>query len=107
MKPFSAMPAYQEIIDVLRSAVSDTGLITDPADISAAALDGRGRRQGEALAVVRPASTEEVSLVMKTAHTDSPSSRRAAILAMSEAPRLNPAPPQRQHDELSSFSSAT
>ena len=39
MKPFSAMPAYQEIIDVLRSAVSDTGLITDPADISAAALD--------------------------------------------------------------------
>ena len=50
MKPFSAMPAYQEIIDVLRSAVSDTGLITDPADISAAALDGRGRRQGEALA---------------------------------------------------------
>ena len=67
MKPFSAMPAYQEIIDVLRSAVSDTGLITDPADISAAALDGRGRRQGEALAVVRPASTEEVSLVMKTA----------------------------------------
>ena len=47
MKPFSAMPAYQEIIDVLRSAVSDTGLITDPADI--------------------PASTEEVSLVMKTA----------------------------------------
>ena len=48
MKPFSAMPAYQEIIDVLRSAVSDTGLITDPADISAAALDGRGRRQGEA-----------------------------------------------------------
>ncbi len=61
------MPAYQEIIDALRSAVSDTGLITDPADISAAALDGRGRRQGEALAVVRPASTEEVSLVMKTA----------------------------------------
>ena len=67
MKPSSAMPAYQEIIDALRSAVSDTGLITDPADISAAALDGRGRRQGEALAVVRPASTEEVSLVMKTA----------------------------------------
>lgn len=66
MKPFSAMPAYQEIIDVLRSAVSDTGLIADPSDISAAALDGRGRRQGEALAVVRPASTE-VSLVMKTA----------------------------------------
>ena len=98
MKPSSAMPAYQEIIDALRSAVSDTGLITDPADVSAAALDGRGRRQGEALAVVRPASTEEVSLVMKTA---------AAIPAMSEAPRLNPVPPQRQHDELSSFSSAT
>ena len=35
---------------------------------------------------------------MKTArqHTDSPSSRRAAIPAMSEAPRLNPVPPQRQ-----------
>ena len=102
------MPAYQEIIDVLRSAVSDTGLITDPADISAAALDGRGRRQGEALAVVRPASTEEVSLVMKTAAAYGLSViRRAAILAMSEAPRLNPAPPQKQHDELSSFSSAT
>ena len=30
MKPSSAMPAYQEIIDALRSAVSDTGLITTP-----------------------------------------------------------------------------
>ena len=68
MKPFSAMPAYQEIIDVLRSAVSDTGLITDPADISAAALDGRGRRQGEALAVVRPASTEDCRRIRTLRH---------------------------------------
>lgn len=67
MKPSSAMPAYQEIIDALRSAVSDTGLITDPADILRRRSGRRGQRQGEALAVVRPASTEEVSLVMKTA----------------------------------------
>ena len=109
MKPSSAMPAYQEIIDALRSAVSDTGLITDPADISAAALDGRGRRQGEALAVVRPASTEEVSLVMKTAAAYGLSviPQGGNTGDLSEAPRLNPAPPQRQRDELSSFSSAT
>ena len=91
MKPSSAMPAYQEIIDVLRSAVSDTGLATDPADISAAALDGRGRRQGEALAVVRPASTEEVSLVMKTAAAYGLSViRRAAGFAMSECATPEP-----------------
>ena len=61
------MPLSQDIIDALRSAAGAAGVITDPAEVRASALDGRGRRQGEALAVVRPASTEEVSRVLKVA----------------------------------------
>ena len=61
------MTSAHEILDSLRSALGEAGLITDSVDVSAAALDGRGRRQGQALAIVRPASSQEVSLVMEIA----------------------------------------
>lgn len=65
--PLTQAISEREIFDALRSAAGEAGVVTDPADVRAAALDGRGRRQGEALAVVRPASTEEVSRVLKVA----------------------------------------
>lgn len=65
--PLTKAISEREIFDALRSAAGEAGVVTDPADVRAAALDGRGRRQGEALAVVRPASTEEVSRVLKVA----------------------------------------
>lgn len=40
-------------------------LVTDPDRVREASLDGRGRRQGRALAIVRPASTEETAEVLK------------------------------------------
>lgn len=55
--PLTKAISEREIFDALRSAAGEAGVVTDPADVRAAALDGRGRRQGEALAVVRPAST--------------------------------------------------
>lgn len=52
------------MIDELRRIVGDKGLITDPADMSPWLTDWRQRRRGEALAVVEPASTLEVSAVV-------------------------------------------
>lgn len=54
-------------LDRLRARLGAEAVITDVADVRAAALDGRGRRQGRAAAVVRPASTEDTAFVMKTA----------------------------------------
>lgn len=54
----------EAFLDRLRRA---TEVIVDPHEIQAAALDGRGRRQGRALAIVRPASTQEVSAVLAAA----------------------------------------
>jgi FAD/FMN-containing dehydrogenase len=52
------------VIDQLRSIVGDKGLVTDPADMAPWLTDWRQRRQGGALAVVAPASTQEVSAVV-------------------------------------------
>lgn len=48
----------------LRSIVGEKGLITDPAEMEPWITDWRQRRRGHALAVVQPASTEEVSAVV-------------------------------------------
>lgn len=56
-----------DLLDTLRRIVGEANVITDAAEVAAASLDGRGRRQGAALAVVRPGSTEETAAVMKTA----------------------------------------
>ncbi len=53
--------------ETLRALRAVTAVVDDPELVAAAALDGRGRRQGRALALVRPASTEEVSAVVRLA----------------------------------------
>ena len=54
-------------LDELRRDVGESHVITEKEAVRAASLDGRGRRQGRALAVVRPGSTAETAAVMKTA----------------------------------------
>ena len=55
------------ILGELLKLVGERGLTTDAVEIAAASLDSRRRRQGDALALVRPASTEEVSTVVRLA----------------------------------------
>lgn len=52
------------MIETLRSIVGEKGLITDPAEMEPWLIDWRQRRRGQALAVVQPASTQEVSAVV-------------------------------------------
>ena len=54
-----------QLIERLRALVGDAGLLTDAQDIAPHAVDWRKRYRGEALAVVKPASTEEVAAVVK------------------------------------------
>lgn len=52
------------MIETLRGIVGDKGLITDSAEMEPWLTDWRQRRRGHALAVVQPASTQEVSAVV-------------------------------------------
>ncbi|CAH1690228.1 FAD-binding oxidoreductase [Hyphomicrobiales bacterium] len=52
------------MIERLRDIVGAKGLITDPAEMEPWLVDWRRRRRGHALAVVQPASTQEVSAVV-------------------------------------------
>ncbi|MFC4622558.1 FAD-binding oxidoreductase [Comamonas nitrativorans] len=52
------------LLDALRSAVGPAHVLTN-GDLTAYERDWRGRMQGKALAVVRPASTREVAAVVK------------------------------------------
>ncbi len=52
------------LLDALRSAVGPAHVLTN-GDLTAYERDWRGRMQGKALAVVRPASTQEVAAVVK------------------------------------------
>ncbi|MFH1603955.1 MAG: FAD-binding oxidoreductase [Pseudomonadota bacterium] len=54
-----------QLIEGLRALVGDAALITDAQDVVAYATDWRKRYFGKPLAVVKPASTEEVAAVMK------------------------------------------
>lgn len=52
------------MIETLRGIVGEKGLITDPAEMEPWLTDWRQRRRGHALAVVQPASTQEVAAVV-------------------------------------------
>ena len=54
-----------QIIERLHTLVGDAGLITDPRDVEPYATDWRKRYFGKPLAVVKPASTQEVAAVMR------------------------------------------
>ncbi|HXF67865.1 MAG TPA: FAD-binding oxidoreductase [Burkholderiales bacterium] len=53
------------LIERLAAAVGPRGLITEPRDMEPYLVDWRGHYRGAAPAVVRPASTEEVSAVVR------------------------------------------
>jgi FAD/FMN-containing dehydrogenase len=55
------------IIDKIREIVGETGLITGQ-DVAERPTDWLGRETNEAMAIVRPGSTEELSEVMKLCH---------------------------------------
>jgi FAD/FMN-containing dehydrogenase len=52
------------VLDALRAIVGEKGLITDEGEMRPFVTDWRGLRQGKALCVVLPASTQEVSEVV-------------------------------------------
>jgi FAD/FMN-containing dehydrogenase len=54
-----------DLLDQLRTAVSDAHVLTEPADVAAYVVDWTGTHQGRALAVVRPGSTAEVAAVVR------------------------------------------
>lgn len=54
-----------ELIGQLRVIVGDKGLLTGADEMAPSLTDWRGRRRGRALAVVAPASTEEVAAVVR------------------------------------------
>lgn len=57
-------------LDRLTAALGAAHVLTSPDDVAHASLDGRGRRQGTCLAVLRPGSTEEVARVMRIARKE-------------------------------------
>ena len=57
-----------DLLTDLRDAVGPAHVLTEPADVAAYATDWRGAYAGTPLAVVRPASTAEVSTVVRLAH---------------------------------------
>ena len=54
-----------EFIAALQALLGPTGALTDPADMAGYCLDQRRRYLGRALAVARPASTEQVAALMQ------------------------------------------
>jgi len=54
-----------QIIERLRAVVGDAGLITESQDVAPYATDWRKRYFGQPLAVVKPASTQEVAAVIQ------------------------------------------
>ncbi|NBW69272.1 MAG: hydroxyacid dehydrogenase, partial [Betaproteobacteria bacterium] len=52
------------LIDALRQAIGSANVLTD-GDLSNFEQDWRKRARGKALAVVRPANTEEVATIVK------------------------------------------
>lgn len=51
----------ETFLNELRAALGPAQVLTDPADIAPALAEGRGRWQGEALAVLRPGTPQEVA----------------------------------------------
>ncbi len=57
--------APENFIDSLTDIVGDSGMLTGPTDMAPYLVDERQRYRGDALAVVRPATTEQVSAIVK------------------------------------------
>lgn len=59
--------APQTVLARLTDILGSDHVLTNPEDTARASLDGRGRRQGRCLAVVRPVATDEVVEIMRLA----------------------------------------
>lgn len=57
-----------DLLTHIRDAIGEAHVLTEEADVAAYAVDWRGAYRGTPLAVVRPASTDEVSTVVRLAH---------------------------------------
>jgi len=57
----SSETATQPVLDALRACLGPSGILTDPGDLAPYLADWRGLYQGQAMAVLRPATTQEVS----------------------------------------------
>ncbi|HCX68298.1 MAG TPA: hydroxyacid dehydrogenase, partial [Rhodobiaceae bacterium] len=57
-----------ETLQRLKEIVGDKGFVADEADMAPYLVERRELYKGRAAAVLRPASTEEVSAIMKVAH---------------------------------------
>jgi len=55
----------QPILDAWRACLGPSGILTDPADLAPHLADWRGLYEGQAMAVLRPATTDEVSACVK------------------------------------------
>lgn len=61
------MATQAATLDALAACVGAGGLLTDPADVAPYLSDWTGRWPGQALAVARPRSTEDVAALVRTA----------------------------------------
>jgi len=61
----SGAAPIQPVLDAMRASLGPAGVLTDPADLAPYLTDWRGLYHGEAIAVLRPASTEEVSACVR------------------------------------------
>ncbi len=57
--------APENFVDCLTDVVGKTGVLTGPTDMAPYLVDERQRYHGNAIAVVRPASTEQVSAIVR------------------------------------------
>jgi FAD/FMN-containing dehydrogenase len=57
-------PAQRSLVERLGERLGAQAVLTDPADMAAHVVDWRGRERGAALAVVKPANTEEVAFAV-------------------------------------------
>eukprot|EP01031_Cornospumella_fuschlensis_P016784 gene16784-20522_t len=58
-------PETAPLLDAFRALLGSSGVLEAPADIAPHLQDWRGLYQGQAMAVLRPASTAEVSACVK------------------------------------------
>ena len=64
----NAPHTHPDLVERLRAIVGPAGIHTEPAAVEPYVVDWRGIYRGTTVAVVRPASTEEVAAVVKLCH---------------------------------------
>ena len=63
--PLTVMPLAEPLMEALRAILGPRGIITDPADLEPHLSDWRGLYRGASPALIRPASTEELSAALR------------------------------------------